>query len=553
MSIECTHIIQKQVLNINIDSPAYVPEIGPELYSKYMEIISDQLDNLYSRFFKEHQYVIIDHLELNIEVQDPTNLSEELPPKLTESLFHALEDLTNSSPIIGGERAFTSKSVPFEILRSYIHTGRLPHWVQKVPDWKMIKPEFLHSETKRIKELVLVTMNHSKYKQVIRRILSVFEDKELMNILELNAEIGIRHTINTLLIHVPGQSQKNASSREIVWFATFRVLIKSGSITPTKLLGAYIDDVCTVNRDLHAYDILSQFEEKLKSGNSQEQKALLATTAYQEFCERIHKNQNTVDQSSLDTKLEESANMDSLVPAGNIKYPDKQIDTMEFGSLDQESVGDIVEQELSNAATDSKMTVNDGEHSRESSPSNSDQNAQKLSLENNERLLVGNAGLVLLWPFLEGYFESVGLTTHSGFKSELSANKATSHLYYLATGEVEPVFEYDLIVPQLLCGIVGEVEPFQDFTLSASEQQFGDGLVQALIENWPAVKDTSIQSVRETFFKRDGKLSSNNGSWLLELRKEAWDVLLDRLPWGIGLIHLPWMKEMIHVAWENET
>ena len=94
----------------------------------------------------------------------------------------------------------------------------------------------------------------------------------------------------------------------------------------------------------------------------------------------------------------------------------------------------------------------------------------------------------------------------------------------------------------------GPVPPSVDLT--HNEKAFADGLIQALIKNWPAVGDTDIASIRSTFFQREGRIAERENGWLLEIERQTWDILLDSLPWGLGLVHLPWMDAMIHVEWK---
>lgn len=165
-------------------------------------------------------------------------------------------------------------------------------------------------------------------------------------------------------------------------------------------------------------------------------------------------------------------------------------------------------------------------------------------------VLVQNAGIIITWPFLEGYFDQLGLTTGGGFLPGLSQEKAVHLLHYLATarGKAE---EYELALCKLLCGMALDEPIPPSIPCSPGEKEFTDGLIEALIKNWPAVGDTDISSVRETFLKRPGRVSKKANGWLLRIERQTWDILLDSLPWGLGLIHLPWMQHMIHVEWET--
>src|SRR3989338_5609593 len=116
-----------------------------------------------------------------------------------------------------------------------------------------------------------------------------------------------------------------------------------------------------------------------------------------------------------------------------------------------------------------------------------------------EKLYVRNAGMVLLWPFLERYFEKNGLLTESKFinKQQLLMNE----------------------------------------------------LLSAVIEHVPAWKNLSVENLRKAYLQREGALSARDGQWLLQVKRETYDILLDKLPWPIQLIRLPWLEHLLVVEW----
>jgi hypothetical protein len=161
-------------------------------------------------------------------------------------------------------------------------------------------------------------------------------------------------------------------------------------------------------------------------------------------------------------------------------------------------------------------------------------------------LYVENAGLVLLHPFLPQLFRALKI---AGDAELLRPGEALRLLYYLATG-LEDAPEYDLVLPKILCGLqpaslAGEAAPFTD-----EEREESAALLAAVVRHWEALKNTGIDALRETFLKRNGKLTRwHDGGWLLQVESKSVDILLDSLPWGISMIRLPWMARMLHVEW----
>ncbi|MBK7870268.1 MAG: hypothetical protein IPJ74_06050 [Saprospiraceae bacterium] len=162
-----------------------------------------------------------------------------------------------------------------------------------------------------------------------------------------------------------------------------------------------------------------------------------------------------------------------------------------------------------------------------------------------EGFFVSNAGLVLLTPFLLEYFKACKIADD---KELLNKELAVHYLQYLVTGEkITP--EYDLILNKLICNLPLDAPvPMEiDFQEEALEQ--ADLLLHSVIRYWDALKNTSIEGLRESFLQRQGKLSRRDDGWLLQIEQQSYDMLLEHLPWSYSIIKLPWMQEMLWVEW----
>ena len=86
--------------------------------------------------------------------------------------------------------------------------------------------------------------------------------------------------------------------------------------------------------------------------------------------------------------------------------------------------------------------------------------------------------------------------------------------------------------------------------LSAAELEEAAALLEAVIQHWEALRNTSADGLRGTFLVRPGKVTlREDGDWWLQVESKSYDILLDQLPWGIGMIKLPWMQRMLRVEW----
>jgi len=165
-----------------------------------------------------------------------------------------------------------------------------------------------------------------------------------------------------------------------------------------------------------------------------------------------------------------------------------------------------------------------------------------------EAIYILNAGLVLLHPFLAQLFETIGLVEEQQWNNELSPHTAARVLEYLVTGNDECP-EFNLPLNMILCGLaIDEVWRAVDH-LSPEIKTECDEMLRAVVQHWNVLKNTSIETLRETFLQRNGKLTMADNDWLLQVEQKGVDVLLSQLPWGIGVIKLPWLKHKLFVEW----
>lgn len=166
-----------------------------------------------------------------------------------------------------------------------------------------------------------------------------------------------------------------------------------------------------------------------------------------------------------------------------------------------------------------------------------------------EEIFLRNAGLVLLWPYLPGFFERTGLVKEQQFVSEEAQERAVLLLHYLTFG-FENGQEYEMTLNKILCGLElsKPVNPCLP-KFSAEELREGENLLQAVIYNWPALKKMSVMALQSMFLRREGMLFTRDGQWVLKVKEETYDLLLDQMPWGIGTVRLPWMEQLLIVEW----
>jgi hypothetical protein len=165
-----------------------------------------------------------------------------------------------------------------------------------------------------------------------------------------------------------------------------------------------------------------------------------------------------------------------------------------------------------------------------------------------EEYYINNAGLVLLWPFLEKFFGDLGLLSERKFRNEQACQRGLMLSHYLVSGG-QHMEEHLLVLNKILLGWPVHSPSGRFPRPSDEEKEACTALLREVISDWPALKDTSPAGLREAFLKRNGKLTDEDYQWTLYFEKNSVDILLEKLPWPCQLIGLSWMNKPISVSW----
>ena len=168
-------------------------------------------------------------------------------------------------------------------------------------------------------------------------------------------------------------------------------------------------------------------------------------------------------------------------------------------------------------------------------------------------LYIANAGLALVTPYLPALFERLRLLTGKGDAPPRvtgfdAASRAVHLVQYLATGRLDTP-EPALALNKLLAGLPLDTPVARQIDASPADLEICKQLLTALIANWPIIKNSSIDGLRETFLQREGRLDRAEDRWDLRVQRKALDVLVDRVPWSFSVIFHRWMQAPIDVTW----
>ncbi|ODP32929.1 contractile injection system tape measure protein [Pandoraea sp. ISTKB] len=177
-----------------------------------------------------------------------------------------------------------------------------------------------------------------------------------------------------------------------------------------------------------------------------------------------------------------------------------------------------------------------------SSPSNTNEAAAQTPFD------VPHAGTVLMSGFLPMLWKFVELTHDGRFVSEAAAERAVLLLYYAGTGQTEAP-EHELTMHKLLCGVPFATPVARHLDITEKEAATCDQMIDAMLQHWTALGNTSRAGLREAFLQRDGRLSLAEDGWHLDVRRLTIDVLMRQMPWSISTIQLSWMEQPLWVNW----
>tara|TARA_B100000900_G_C20396593_1_gene640914 strand:- start:65 stop:871 length:807 start_codon:yes stop_codon:yes gene_type:complete len=170
------------------------------------------------------------------------------------------------------------------------------------------------------------------------------------------------------------------------------------------------------------------------------------------------------------------------------------------------------------------------------------------SLKLEHRIEIKNAGIVIVWPYLDRFFQMLDMTEKGAFKTEGDAVRAVHLIQYLVTGSNETP-EYELLLNKILCGVNLSIPVPLQIELTDKEMETSDLMLNGVMQNWKKIKSSSIDAMREGFFMRQGFVEEKDDFWELEVEKKTIDILLKSLPWGFGMVKLPWMSKRMIVNW----
>jgi hypothetical protein len=156
-----------------------------------------------------------------------------------------------------------------------------------------------------------------------------------------------------------------------------------------------------------------------------------------------------------------------------------------------------------------------------------------------ETLMVNNAGLVLLTPFIYQLFDHLGLV--EGFKLSNPA-KAVCLLYYMQSAGEDPA-EFEVLLPKLLCNIEVSKPTATNHSLTARERHACDHLLQHVAQK--SSVGVTIDQIRAVFHAK-AEVTIQSRESAISIEKHHWKAMSLIVPLTDTML-LPWMRRPLRV------
>jgi len=599
------HSIKKQIIEINLSSKTGAFELQKELSRIYHHKFIPIIDNLLSQFSSSDIIYRINTLEINLGSININNLEEELVDKFIEKLEEQLlkeigvstssfaeqtqpdTKLCESSILLPGiealvdetgrqgdkntgenqvssmnatwyKRISDKEASELNIFSYFIQTGMLPWWSEKLSKQELEEccDRLIKNSPNKIKYLV---EQNFKYPNQLQRIIYQFSDSILLRIVGLftnDADLVqfiADYNTDTKLIFKQLEQTKNipqAKLRLDKWQGIFFSLSSDSNIQLNKLRLTQANLLhITTSNGINYSELLNSFVAKvnylIREGQHFKTTLTKILTEIQTTSEETQFFREDKQANLLFSELQQlSANTQI-----SAEY------TQQINQLKNELK--ILLNEIKNSATNQTTRLNQLSQITQTLKTKIQQetNYQQSRFINavntfsqSDEIYICNAGLILLWPFLNRFLVKIGLVANNLFINKISAERASLLLQYLVDTSTESS-EHIFPLNKILCGIDLLESINTNLEITTEEQAESENLLSAVIQNWSILKNTSIEGFRKAFLRRNGILRVHNDGWLLQVERETYDILLDRIPWSIQVIKLPWMENILHIEW----
>lgn len=552
---EQKHIINRQVFELTIPERSRATHIQNLTAGIVRHKLMRELDHLFSAMSGKDEIIRIDKLEIDLGVLTETELENELVNRIIKDVETKINKhmISESKTIQNGvvksknakdEFSVSSKSRNFlEQLVYFLQTGHLPWWHTSAGTdlTGYIFKEALNIENLVFSNAIIPLLRKPEIRQ--RLIFQLNHSQHHAFLKKLNEKLLESYTVqfqNLYSFFDSGTDKKNLVesfySVSLLYFSMELELssddLKTGFLQ--QILNSVLSKLQVKEKDIFMLNILNseQFRQP----------------------KFIQKDNIIVLSAALQNAFDLSVYSDGLVYAvQNLSLKNEpvliQIKEQYLAKAQKDILSDSVNKIENEILSDEKEFSVAGKENENVTGQKNFSSFRPDSTTGDEQIVVFNAGLVLVHPFLRYFFEGLNLLDNKlNFKSMEDAFKAVHLLQFIVTGQ-ELSGEIELPLNKILCGIdVSEPIP-KNVHLTDEEKDECVFLIKTILERWDALKTTNPAALRDTYLQREGILKKSGPSWTLIVQRNTFDIMLEKLPWSISMVKLPWCQQILNVEW----
>ena len=533
------HLIQRQTIEITAPEAGLAKDSHQRLHTLFKTHALPVMDEVFTRFSSPRQFTRLEKIELDLGTLSSDALEHDFVPALRNALEKALQQRLSE----GGRQATTageagpgsSHQSALETVIYFLHHGVLPWWatLDDAAELEALALGLLKQDTAEVIQQLRKAASQTVLERLIKQFGEAFYPALYKKLLA-NLESPLSEMVRQWSLLAEDTALDDAVKLDIN-VLLLRALLRK--------------DVVHLQPERLSEHILRRLRSEARDKTKLPR--LLVTQTQRALSKKspLYRWLSIQAQTSTNAPVKDKAPLKPFWSTSGKEAQSDQTAAVEkpiTQALPTERTGVVALQaEGGVAATDESTEAVFAEDPRRVMQTEAKE-AEWLNLGSSYYIL--NAGLVLLWPFLERFFRSLELSERGRFVSKAAQHKAVSILHYLSNGE-NGAHEHALLLNKLLCGWPLQQPLWRKDELTERDKAEADELLSAVIDHWKVLKNTSVDGLRQGFLQREGRLSQQNDSWELKIARSGYDVLLDQLPWGISTIHLPWMREVVFVEW----
>lgn len=536
-----THIIRRQILELRGVREADARQLQEELGEIFREKILPLLDRYLSDHSPSGVTHRIDLLELDIGTVFRNNLEEDFIKKLSGQLKIYFQPQPSSGSDFKAEKEeVPAEKSHLEIFSFFVETGNLPWWAgSKDKDPVIESLDFLiRKEESALRHLMSkwVRQPDALKRIVIQTGFPKWAELAATNIDCPGEELAfmLSQLMDLLKKMTPWTNYPEHKLQELIGLKLLPWIFLSPRKTQntTDFWSGFLIQL-TTGKPVKYEDLLAelflQFNKNKQELSGQEEE----TAAF------LWKNKTPGGslQANIFERIKRLLEFKTLTTEKKRQWLERLQKLNERVVEDRELqvIMQLLEREVSDLTEDP-----DGHEARKL--------VEKDKFSDTDELFVSNAGLVILSPFLNRFFENVNLLDERRFTNDAAAHRAVGLLQFLADGREIPA-EHQCGLNKILCGLDAETVLEFGEPVTVEEAEACETLLKAVIANAPILGEMSVNGFRGSFLIRKGILRAGVGAWQLNVERETFDVVLERFPWNWSIVKLPWMEWAISVEW----